>query len=177
MPVTPSKSQPRFPGVTLPPGWKYVPDLRFSVSQSGTPPEQVGAGRYRFTIPGGASTPHPADGIFAVFPFVDVSGRTVKWGSSVPYSTPIWIMEIELHTEPSLTSDSYVRMGFADAPTVAAGAFAGLDTEVQFPGGNVVPAVGIGVGMKEPGAAAGGRLAVMPPARCKASSIDTPPEG
>ena len=143
MPVLPSKSQPRLPGVTLPPGWRYIPDLRFAVAESGTPPVQVGAGRYQFTVPGGATTAHPNAGIFAVFPFVDVFGRAVKWGASTPFDTPLWIMEIEFHTEPSVWSDSYVRIGFTDAPNVTPSAFVGADTEMQYGAGNKIPTAGI----------------------------------
>jgi len=125
-------------------GWTLMPGMVEATAQSSTPPVEISPGRYRFDVPGGSTTSHPSTGIYAVFPMRDITGRLCEgWGTSNPWGMIKLFVEVEFHTKPGASSDTYVRCGFSDNYRITATTYNGVDFEMQFTGGNELPTTGL----------------------------------
>lgn len=97
---------------------RRIPLLSEAAATSTTPPVQVGDA-LTFTVPGGASTPDPGDGIWATWPLLDVLGRRCKTGTVQPFDVfqaLLWLQEI---TPPALTANAYIAAGIITGSNLA----------------------------------------------------------
>lgn len=96
-------------------GYQDFSGLRVAdaAAKSATPPVDTATG-ISFTIPGGATTTDPGDGIWASWPLFDIIGRRCRAGTVQPYDLFEAMLYLQEVTAPSLTSDSWVGIGISN---------------------------------------------------------------